>query len=54
MAKGYCKLLLDRFCQQATQGSWIDDIEAEQGWPMIASTTRAGMPWRVGWRMLRS
>jgi hypothetical protein len=32
MAKSHGKLLLDRFCPQATQGSWIDDIEAEQGW----------------------
>jgi hypothetical protein len=24
-------LLFDRFCQQAAQGSWIDDVEAEQG-----------------------
>jgi hypothetical protein len=31
MAKAHRKLLLDRFRQQATQGSWIDDIEAEQG-----------------------
>ena len=31
VAKAHRKLLFDRFCQQAAQGSWIDDVEAEQG-----------------------
>jgi hypothetical protein len=31
VAKAHRKLLLDRFCQQAAQGSRIDDVEAEQG-----------------------
>jgi hypothetical protein len=31
VAKAYRTLLLDRFCQQAAQGSWFNDVEAEQG-----------------------
>lgn len=31
VSQAHRKLLFDRFCQQAAQGSWIDDVEAEQG-----------------------
>ncbi len=31
VSQAHKKLLLDQFCQQAAQGSWIDDVEAEQG-----------------------
>jgi len=31
VAKAHRKLLLDRFCQQAAHGSWVNDVEAEQG-----------------------
>ena len=31
VAKANRKLLLDGFCQQSAQGSWVNDVEAEQG-----------------------